>query len=414
MQVIKKPEHFKERLTMDYTGLLEESKTEKVPSSRQLPSLYLVCQQLTDGRKARGKRYELAGILLVLVWAKLAGMSSVLAVSEWAKDQETAISRSVGLGWKRMPCANTYSYVLERLDSQQVNAHLAAWFVRQMAPLPGGEADDRHVHLAIDGKTLKSTGGQAYGGDHPQQHLLHIYEAETGVVLQQIPIGTKTNEVGALKPFLNEVICKGRVITADAAQSYHEITRLIKRAGGEVILIIKDNTPMARADLELFFEDPQADRSTWQSYTQMEKGHGRLERRSILTSPDLNGLFFQDWGEIGQVFRLQRERTIKEKHSREVCYGLTTLSMQHCLPERLLRYIRAHWRVENHLHWRRDALLGEDRCRVRCLPVMEMLAVLNTVVLSFMQVHRVSTVAKQLRRFAFHPEEALPWLLQDF
>lgn len=240
---------------------------------------------------------------------------------------------------------------------------------------------------------------------------MHIYETETGVVLQQIPIGTKTNEVGALKPFLSEVTCKGRVITADAAQSYHEMTRLVKRAGGEVMLTIKDNTPVALADLILFFEDPQADRSTWQCFTQTEKGHGRLERRSIISSPDLNGLFFQDWGEIGQVFRLQRERTIKGHHSCEVCYGLTTLSSQHCPPQRLLRYIRAHWKIENHLHWRRDALLGEDRCRVRCLSVMEMLAVLNTVVLSLMQAHQISTVARQLRRFASHPEEALCWLL---
>lgn len=304
---------------MDSTGLLEESKTEEVPSSRQLPSLDLVCQQLTDGRKARGKRYDLAGILCVLVWAKLAGMSSVLAVSEWAKDQDTAIRRSVGLSWKRMPCANPSSSVLERLDSQQVNAHLAAWFVRQMGQPRGEERDDQHVHLAIDGKTLKSTGEQAYGGDHPQQHLWHSSEAETGIVLQQIPMGTKTNEIGALKAFLNEVTCKGRVITADAAQSYHALPRLIKRAGGEVILIIKDKTPLVRADLELFFEDQQADRGTGQAYSQLAKGHGRLERRSILTSPDLNGLFFHDWGEIGHVFRLQRERTIKGKHSCEVC-----------------------------------------------------------------------------------------------
>lgn len=399
---------------MDYTTLLEESKTEKLPSSPQMLSLYQVCQQIVDGRKARGKRYDLAGVLLVLVWAKLTGMSSVLAVSQWAKDQEKMIRKSVGIGWKRMPCANTYSYVLAHLESQQVNAHLAAWFVRQMAQHPAGASNDQHRHLAIDGKALKSTGEQAYGGDSPQQHLLHIYEAETGVVLQQIPIGTKTNEVGALKPFLAEVTCKGRVITADAAQSYHEMTRLVKRAGGEVILIIKDNTPVARADLELFFEDPQADQHTWHSYTQVEKGHGRLERRWIRCSPDLNGLFFHDWGEIGQVFRLQRERMVKGEQSCEVVYGLTTLPMSRCGPEQLLRYIRAHWKVENHLHWRRDALLGEDRCRVRCIPVMEMLAVLNTVVLSLMNVHQVSTVARQLRRFASHPQEALAWLLHDF
>jgi hypothetical protein len=88
--------------------------------------------------------------------------------------------------------------------------------------------------------------------------------------------------------------------------------------------------------------------------------------------------------------------------------------MHCCPPARLLRYIRAHWKGENHLHWRRDALLEEDRCRVRCIPVMEMLAVLNTVVLSLMQAHPVSTVARQLRRFAPHPVEALPWVLQDF
>ncbi len=407
---------------MDYTTLLAESKTKEFLPPKQGQSLYITCQQLVDGRKARGRRYDLAGVLMVLVLAKLAGMSSVLAVSEWAKDQERVLRSGLGLGWKHMPCANTYSYVLARLDSQQVNAHLAAWFVRQTAKSRCGEEPSRlaggpseqHVHVAIDGKALKGTGEQAYGGEHPQQHLLHVYEVETGIVLQQLPISTKTNEVGALKPLLTEVLCKGRVLTADAAQSYHEFPRLVKRAGGEAILIVKDNTPATRADLALFFEDEQAETQTWRSFDQVEKGHGRLERRWITTSPDLNGLFLQDWGEIGQVFRLQRERTIKGKHSCEVIYGLATLSMQQCVPERLLSYIRAHWKVENHLHWHRDATLGEDRCRVRFIPVMEMLAVLNTVVLSLMHLHRVSTVARQLRRFASHPEEALPWLLQDF
>lgn len=70
--------------------------------------------------------------------------------------------------------------------------------------------------------------------------------------------------------------------------------------------------------------------------------------------------------------------------------------------------------MEKQLHWQRDATLGEDRCRVRFSPVMEMLAVLNTVVLSLMRLHRVSTVARQLRRFSSHPDEALAWLLSDF
>ena len=77
------------------------------------------------------------------------------------------------------------------------------------------------------------------------------------------------------------------------------------------MVIIKDNTPVTRADWERFLEDEQADRGTWQSYAQLEKGHGRLERRQITSSPDLNDYLRRDWGEVGQVFRLQRERTIK-------------------------------------------------------------------------------------------------------
>ena len=177
-----------------------------------------------------------------------------------------------------------------------------------------------------------------------------------------------------------------------------------------MVLVIKDNTPVTRADRELFFEDKQADRRTWQSSEQIEKGHGRLERRHITTSPDLNDYLHRDWGEVGQVFRVERERKSKDKQSREVVYGLSTLPQQGCPAKRMAQLIRAHWAVENRLHWRRDATLGEDRCGVRFPPVAQMLAVLNTVVLSLMDVHQVKNVARQRRRFASHPDEALAWV----
>jgi predicted transposase YbfD/YdcC len=178
-----------------------------------------------------------------------------------------------------------------------------------------------------------------------------------------------------------------------------------------VIVFIKGNTRATRADLELFFEDAQADRRTWQSYEHVEKGHGRLERRSILTTPDLNDDLRRDWGEMGQVFRLERERKSRDKHSVEVVYGWASLSQNRCSPERLAQLIRAHWAVENRLHWRRDATLGEDRCGVRFPPVAQMLAVLNSVVLSLMDLHQIPHVARQRRRFASYPDEALDWVL---
>lgn len=114
---------------------------------------------------------------------------------------------------------------------------------------------------------------------------------------------------------------------------------------------------------------------------------------------------------MGQVFRLQRERTCQGTHTSEVIYGWTSLVQKHWSPERLLGLIRAHWAVENRLHWRRDATLGEERCGVRLDPVAAMLAVLNTVVLSLMDLHQVANVASQLRRFSAHPREAIAWVL---
>jgi hypothetical protein len=281
---------------MDYTTLFPELKEGQDQPPKRTHSLYEVCQQVVDGRGARGKRYDLAGLLVVLVLAKLAGMQSLLGASEWIQDQEDRLCKALHLSWKRMPCANTYSYALAPLDSQQVNAILAAWCVRTEAESRcGGEPSrlvthpsERHVHLAIDGKALRGTGKQAYGGEQPQKQVLPVYEVQTGMVLQQCPIAPEHNEVSTLKPCLTEVLCKGRILTADAAQSYHEFGRLVTRSGGEVIMVVKGNTPATWADLELFFEDAQADRGTWQAWEQVEKGHGRLERRSITTTPDLN------------------------------------------------------------------------------------------------------------------------------
>jgi hypothetical protein len=126
-----------------------------------------------------------------------------------------------------MPCANTYRYALARLSSQQLNAILAAWFVRQEAQRRCGDEPsrlaaqpgERQGHVAIDGKVLKGTGKQAYGGDEPQQPVLHVYEVQIGMVLEPCPIGEKHNEESALKPLPTPVLCTGRILTKASTAS---------------------------------------------------------------------------------------------------------------------------------------------------------------------------------------------------
>src|SRR6266700_8325063 len=97
---------------MDYTTLLPESQEGQEQPAKEMQSLYQVCQQVVDGRAARGKQYDLAGLLVVLVMAKLAGMKSLLGASDWVRDQQTRLCEQLKLSWRRMPCANTYKYAL--------------------------------------------------------------------------------------------------------------------------------------------------------------------------------------------------------------------------------------------------------------------------------------------------------------
>jgi hypothetical protein len=302
---------------MEYTTLTVEGNEGQALNPEQTRSLFEICQRIEDQRAARGKQYDLASLLIVLLLAKMAGMKSLLGASDWVRDQAERLREELKLSWRQMPCANTYKYALARLDSQQVNELFRDWLVRKEAQSRCGsepsrlakQMEQRAVHLAIDGKVLKGTGQQVYGGEKPQKHVLHVYEVQTGIVLHQCPILEKQNEVSALKPLLTEVLCKGRILTVDAAQNSHEFTRQVKRAGGDVILILKDNTPITRADLELFFEDQEADRSTWHTYEQVEKGHGRIERRHLLTTPDRNPVPLPrmggDWASLSLTARAQ-------------------------------------------------------------------------------------------------------------
>ncbi len=196
---------------------LAKSQEHHEQPAKGMHSLYEVCQQVVDGRRARGKRYELASLLVVLVLAKLAGMQSLQGASDWIADQEALLREGLQLSWKRMPCASTYSYALARLDSQHVNEDLAAWCVRKEAESRCGEepsrlamqASEQHEQVAIDGKALRGTGKQLYGGEEPQKQVLHVYEVQSGIVLQQCP---------TLKPLLTEALCKGRILTSDAGK----------------------------------------------------------------------------------------------------------------------------------------------------------------------------------------------------
>ncbi len=217
----------------------------------------------------------------------------------------------------------------------------------------------------------------------------------------------------ALKPLLTQHLIKGRIFTLDAMHTQRAFCAQVHRLAGDYLLIAKDNQPTLHEDIADLFEDRTPDRRRWKQAETWDKGHGRLEHRQITCSPDRNSWFAKDWEGIEQVFRLERTtRLLKTNQTRhEVVYGLSSLSMRQAPPARMLSLIRDHWAIENKLHYRRDGSLGEDACQTRTGPVPSLLAQLNSAVLSYMDRVGVRNVARQMRYFDAHPEQALALLL---
>jgi len=377
--------------------------------------MYRAFEQVSDGRKARGKQYPLALLLTLLTLAKLAGETSISGVVDWTRKRADALRKQ--LGWSRgFPTNSTYTYALARANAEQIVQVSAQVILKAQARERCGDEPSRLQsqaqplsQVAMDGKTLRGTLGHE-DASQPPVHLLSLYECQSGIVLAQRSVGSKENEISAAGALVHPALVKGRLISADAMHTQKKWCATVTAFGGDYLLIAKDNQPTLRQDLVDFFTDPQAERDEWETAKHCQKGHGRLEVRQIWTSTQMNEWFEPQWAGVAQVFCVHRQVREGDKRREETVYGLSSLTRKQAPAVQLLAHVQAHWRVENRLHFRRDVTLGEDASQVRKQGAPQALAALNGVVLALMDWLRVSNVASKMRWFDADPLQALDLL----
>lgn len=145
-----------------------------------------------------------------------------------------------------------------------------------------------------------------------------------------------------------------------------------------------------------------------QSASSTNKGHGRTEKRVLISSTGLNS--FLEWPFIAQAFKLTRTRTIHGQTHSEDFYGITSLRREQANAGDLLRLTRNHWGIENSVFYIRDVSMGEDHCRVRTGTAPHILAYMRNAALNLLRRAACTNVAAALRRFCAHPREALALL----
>src|SRR5947209_10282972 len=380
-------------------------------------SLYSAFEQVTDGRKKKGKRYPLPLLLTLLLLGKLAGETTVNGIVDWIKERQGWLRGQ--LNWpKRFPTNSTYSEALAHCDAEQIVSVMASVLLKARAVeqcgtepsrLGAHKQEETLTHVAMDGKTLRGTLGHASEGQ-PSVHLLSLYECHSGIVLTQRAVKSKENEISAAAALVHPALVKGRIVSTDAMHTQKTWCACVHAYDGYDLTIVTKNQPQMYQDLIDFFDDPHAEQQEWQYAKKEQKEHGRLERREIWSSTQMNECFETEWAGVAQVFRIRRYVKEGAKEREEIVYGVTNLPRKKANAARLLAFQQAHRRVETRLHRRRDVTLGEDACQIRRSGAPQALAALNGGILALMDWLDVPNVASQMRHFCAHPSDALHFL----
>jgi hypothetical protein len=172
-------------------------------------------------------------------------------------------------------------------------------------------------------------------------------------------------------------------------------------------MVVKENQPGLLADVRTLFNRPPGPGQDLRTVRQVSKGHGRLEIRTLSASVDLNG--YVQWPGVHQGLRLERQTCYlaSGKQTRQVNYALLSLSPDHLDLPTVLKRWRAHWHIENKLHWARDVVMREDACRVRCGYAPAVLAALRNAVITLVKAFGFISLTYARRHFALHLHHAL-------
>jgi predicted transposase YbfD/YdcC len=356
--------------------------------------LLAVLGEVADPRHRRGVRYRLAVILGLAVCAVLAGARSFTAIGEWAADADQDTLRTLGVTGV-VPSEPAFRRTLQRLDAGAFDDLAGKWAARRAEPGPKA----RRV-IAVDGKTLRGSGH----GEEGRRHLLAAFDHARGVVLGQVEVGAKTNEIPMFSALLDRMDVQDAVVTADALHAQRSHAEYLAGPGAHYLLIVKRNQPGLHAQLAAL---PWRDVPV--AYTKAERGHGRTERRTLKITSVAAGLAFP---RAAQAIRITRRRKVKGKWSAETCYAVTSLTMTQASAARLAAIIRGHWGIEDRLHWVRDMDFDEDRSQVRTASGPRIMASLRNLVITILRLAGATSIAAALRYHARRPSRPLQTIMK--
>jgi len=309
---------------------------------------------LHDPRQPGKVTYPLDEILLLCLLAVLAGAECFTEIALFGTKKLPLLRRFRPFK-DGTPAHDHLGDILATLDAEQFQSCFVAW-VAAVAGVPAGV-------IAIDGKTVRRSGQKGAKG---AIHMVSAFAARQRLVLGQVKVAEKSNEIVAIPKLLEMMAIEGAIVTIDAMGCQRDIAQKVIDKKADYVLALKGNQGSLRDDVELFATEQKArgfaDTQISQDTT-VDGDHGRIETRTTTVIHDVKWL--QDrhkWPGLKGVVIVESRRETNGKVEQETRYYITSLVMLAAL---LGPVVRSHWSIENSLHWVLDMVLRDDECRVR-------------------------------------------------
>jgi len=350
-----------------------------------IPSLKDSLLQLTDPRLRRRRRHELIDVLMIAVTALLCGAENFVQMAQFGRAKESWLRTFLALP-HGIPSHDTFRRVLMLLAPEKFSAVFLSW-TQSVRQAVGAEV------VALDGKTVRRSFDAAKG--RSAIHLVSAWASANRLVLGQIKVEDKSNEITVVPELLRALELAGCIVTVDALNCQKQIAKEIKEADAEYVLVLKGNHQTAYAEIKTFLDDAVAQTpaprpgsvkpapATLVRYQTVGKGHGRIETRRYYQSAQLD--WFADrgaWEGLQTVGLVEAEREVGGRRTGERRYYLSRLPLDVAT---FARAVREHWGVENQLHWVLDVEMNQDQSRTRAGHAAENLAGLRRLALNLLR-----------------------------
>jgi predicted transposase YbfD/YdcC len=328
-------------------------------SEEQRATLVAHFADLVDPRVEGRTDHDLLDIVVLALCGVMSGAEGWDDIEAWGREREAWLRRFLRLR-NGIPGHDTIRRVFEALSPLELERRFESW-ISGICPAVAGRV------IAIDGKALRGSGSIRRG--QRALHLVSAYAAEYGLTLGQRACDEKSNEITAIAELLPVLALEGAVVTIDAMGCQTAIAEQITQARGDYVLAVKDNQPQLAEALRDFFASvnrPGHLPRTVNTFETLDKGHGRLETRRCCAVGELDWLDLLGlkarWPKLASVACIESTRHIGDRVESDTRYVISSLPAD---AARLLHAVRAHWGIENGLHWCLDVTFGDDASPIR-------------------------------------------------